>query len=42
MPPARLAALRRTIRARSVQLYARERFTADVDALVRDWTLAIR
>ena len=42
IPPARLAALRRAIRARSAQLYARERFTADIDALVRDWTLAIR
>ena len=42
MPPARLAALRRAVRARSAPLYARERFARDVDALVRDWIMAIR
>lgn len=42
MPPARLAALRRAVRARSAPLYARERFVRDIDALVLDWTKAIR
>ena len=42
MPPARLAALRRAIQIKAAALYARERFARDVDAVVQDWTTAIR